>query len=58
VDGKGQRDQALQLLDLRSRTRRDREAVRAGVALLDALVPEAEAAEGAALRERLTRGVE
>jgi hypothetical protein len=54
----GQRDQALQLLDFLSRTRRDREAVRAGVALLDALVPEAEAAEWAALRGRLTRGVE
>jgi hypothetical protein len=51
----GQRDQALQILDLLSRTQRNREAVRAGVELLDALVPEAEAAEWAALRERLTR---
>ena len=55
---KASRDQALQLLDLLSRTRRDREAVCAGVMLLDALVSEAEAAEWEALRERLTRGVE
>jgi hypothetical protein len=54
----GQRDQALQLLDLLSRMRGDREASRAGVALLETLVPAAEAAEWAALRERLTRGVE
>ena len=54
----GQRDQTLQLLDLLSRMRLDRKAARAGVALLDALVPEAEAAEWEPLRERLTRGVE
>jgi spermidine synthase len=54
----GQRVQALQLLDQLSHARRNREAVRAGVALFDALVSDAEAAEWAFLRERLIQGVE
>jgi hypothetical protein len=54
----GQRVQALQLLDHLSRGHRDREAARAGLALFDALVSDAEAAEWAFLRERLIQGVE
>ena len=54
----GQRVQALQLLDLLSRMGGNRGAARAGVALLDTLVPEAEAAQWAALRKRLQRRAE
>jgi hypothetical protein len=49
----GQRVQALQLLELLSRMAGNRETARAGVALLDTLVPEAEAAQWEALRGRL-----
>jgi predicted membrane-bound spermidine synthase len=51
----GQRVQALQLVDLLSRMGGDRGVARAGVALLDALVSEAEAAQWVALRRRLAR---
>jgi hypothetical protein len=53
-----QRDQALQLLDALSRMTRSREVARAGTALLDELIPEAEAPLWEDLRRRLARAAE
>ena len=47
--------EALQLLDFLSRSPRDRESVRAGLALLDALPPKVDGTERAAVRQRLAR---
>jgi hypothetical protein len=54
----GQRDQALQLLDFLSRMARDRGAARAALALLQEVIPEAEAARWEGLRGRLARAAE
>ena len=54
----GQRDQVLQLLDFLSRMVRDRRAARAALALLQEVIPAAEAPRWEGLRKRLARAAE